>query len=105
VEQVDSLPAHYYAQPENPLRLSERIENADRFMTATGATIQHGGNSAFYTPARDAIQLPPFKAFKDRESYYATALHWMKHKSRLDRDFGRSVSETPVMATRNLSRN
>ena len=27
VEQVDGLPAHYYAQPENLLPLSERIEN------------------------------------------------------------------------------
>jgi antirestriction protein ArdC len=91
VEQVDGLPAHYYAHPENPLPLSERIEHADRFMTGTGATIQHGGNSAFYAPARDVVQLPPFEAFKDRESYYATALHelthWTKNKSRLDRDF------------------
>jgi antirestriction protein ArdC len=32
VEQVEGLPAHYYAQPANPLPLSERIENADRFL-------------------------------------------------------------------------
>ena len=93
VEQVDGLPAHYYARPENPLPLSERIENADRFMTATGATIQHGGNMAFYAPARDVIQLPPFEAFRDKESYYATALHelthWTRHEKRLQRDFGR----------------
>jgi antirestriction protein ArdC len=93
VEQVDGLPAHYYAQPVNPLPLSERIENADRFITNTASTIQHGGNLAFYAPARDVIQLPPFEAFKDKESYYATALHelthWTKHERRLDRDFGR----------------
>jgi antirestriction protein ArdC len=91
VEQIDGLPAHYYAQPENPLPLSERIEHADRFLTSTGATIQHGGNSAFYAPSRDAIQLPPFEAFKDKESYYGTALHelthWTKANHRLDRDF------------------
>jgi len=91
VEQVDGLPAHYYAQPVNPLPLSERIENADRFLTGTAATIHHGGNRAFYSPARDAIQLPPFEAFKDKESYYATALHetchWSGAKQRLDRDF------------------
>ena len=34
VEQVEGLPAHYYAQPEHPLPLSERIEKAERFMTA-----------------------------------------------------------------------
>jgi antirestriction protein ArdC len=91
VEQVDGLPANYYAQPANPLPLSERIENADRFMINTAATIHHGGNRAFYTSARDAIQLPPFEAFKDKESYYATALHelthWTKHEHRLERDF------------------
>lgn len=91
VEQVEGLPEHYYAQPANPLPLSERIENADRFMANTAATIHHGGNRAFYAPARDAIQLPPFESFKDKESYYATALHelthWTKPKSRLDRDF------------------
>ena len=91
VEQIDGLPAHYYAKPENPLPLSERIESADRFMTATAATIQHGGNRAFYAPGRDLVQMPPFEAFKDKESYYATALHelthWTKHKNRLDRDF------------------
>ena len=95
VEQVDGLPAHYYAQPVNPLPLSERIENADRFMTNTAATIHHGGNRAFYAPARDAIQLPPFEAFKDKESYYATALHelthWTKHEHRLDTRFQREA--------------
>ena len=91
VEQIEGLPAHYYARPENPLPLSERIESADRFMTATGATMQHGGNRAFYAPGRDLVQMPPFEAFKDKESYYATALHelthWTNHKSRLDRSF------------------
>ena len=71
---------------------SERIESADRFLAATGATIQHSGNTAFYAPARDVIQMPPFEAFKDKESYYATALHelthYTKHPSRLNRDFG-----------------
>ena len=91
VEQIEGLPAHFYAKPENPLPLSERIESADRFLTATRATIQHGGNQAFYAPGRDLIQMPPFEAFRDKESYYATALHelthWTNHKSRLDRSF------------------
>lgn len=93
VEQIDGLPDIYYARPENPLPQAERIEHADRFMTSTGATIRHGGNMAYYAPGPDHIQLPPFEAFKDKESYYATALHelthWTKHERRLDRDFGR----------------
>lgn len=94
VEQVDGLPEHYYAKPANPLPVSERIANADRFLIGTGATIQHGGNLAYYSPAKDLIQLPPFEAFADKESYYATALHELIHftktKDRLDRDFSGS---------------
>jgi antirestriction protein ArdC len=93
VDQVDGLPTHYYAQPVNPLPLSERIEAADAFISATGAEIRHGGNSAFYAPSRDVVQMPPFEAFQDKESYYATALHelthWTKAEKRLNRDFGR----------------
>ncbi len=93
VEQIEGLPAHFYAQPVNPLPLSERIEHADSFVTATGAAIHHGGNQAFYAPSRDMIQLPPFEAFKDKDSYYSTVLHelthWTRHDTRLTRDFGR----------------
>jgi antirestriction protein ArdC len=87
------LPEHYYAKPENPLPASERIANVYSFLAATNATIQHGGNSAFYAPSRDIIQMPPFELFRDKESYYATALHelthWTRHETRLNRDFGR----------------
>ena len=90
-EQIDGLPEMYYAQPVNPLPLQERIEAVDAYLKNTGATIQHGGNSAYYSPTRDIIQLPPFEAFKDKESYYGTALHeathWTKHERRLNRDF------------------
>lgn len=93
VEQIEGLPAHFYAQPVNPLPLSDRIKRADFFISATGAAIHHGGNQAYYAPARDMIQLPPFEAFKDKESYYSTALHelthWTRHDTRLARDFGR----------------
>jgi len=85
------LPAHYYGQPENPLPLSERLEQVESFIAQTGADIRHGGNSAFYAPSKDLVQMPPFEAFKDKESYYATLLHelthWTNHKSRLDRSF------------------
>lgn len=91
VEQIERLPAHYYGKPENPLPLAERLDHAERFIANTGITVQHGGNSAYYAPAKDLVQMPPFEAFKDRESYYATILHELihatSHKSRLDRSF------------------
>ena len=58
VEQIDGLPLHYYPQPVNPLPLSQRIESADRFMTATGATIRHGGDRAFTRPGRTWCSFP-----------------------------------------------
>ena len=37
--------------------------------------------------------MPPFEAFRDAESYYATlaheCTHWTRHDSRLARDLGR----------------
>ena len=93
VEQIEGLPAHYYAQPVTPLPLSERLAQADHFVSTTGSAIHLGGNQAYYSPVGDEIHLPPFEAFKDKESYYATALHelthWTRHATRLDRDFGR----------------
>lgn len=91
VEQIEGLPAHYYGKPENLLPLAERLDHAERFIANTGITVQHGGNRAYYAPGKDLVQMPPFEAFKDRESYYSTILHEMihatSHKTRLDRSF------------------
>jgi antirestriction protein ArdC len=93
-EQIEGLPAHYYALAEAPaLPLLARIEAADRYFAATGADIRHGGTRAYYAPSSDYIQMPPFETFRDAESYAATlaheTIHWTRHESRLARDFGR----------------
>lgn len=92
-EQVDGLPERFTALAAPALDPPARIERVERFFTATGATIRHGGNRAFYSPAEDRVQMPPFEAFRDAESYYAVLAHelthWTKHGKRLDRDFGR----------------
>lgn len=92
-EQVDGLPAHFYAVQAPTLDPVARIEHAERFFGATGADVRHGGNQAYYTAGADRVQMPPFETFRDAESYYATLAHelthWTKHKARLDRDFGR----------------
>ena len=95
-EQCENLPAHYYAKAVPPaLSPIQRIEAADRFFAATRADIRHGGTRAFYAEGPDYVQMPPFEAFKDAESYAATLAHelthWTKHDSRLARDFGRVV--------------
>lgn len=95
VEQIDGLPPHFYAPVIPPLDTVTRIEAADRFFGNTEADIRHGGNQAYYRPSSDHVQMPPFLAFRDVESYYATLAHeithWTKHSSRLDRDFGRKT--------------
>ena len=94
VEQIEGLPAHYYAQATPPtLSPDERNARMEAFFAATGAEIRHTGNRAFYAIGPDYIQMPPFEFFKDPESYYATlaheSTHWTRHPSRLDRDLGR----------------
>ena len=46
-----------------------RNDAAERFFANTGADIRHGGNQAFYAPGPDYVQMPPFAAFRDAESY------------------------------------
>ena len=94
VEQIEGLPAHYYAQATPPtLSPDERNARMEAFFTATHADIRHTGHRAFYAIGPDHIQMPPFEFFKDPESYYATlaheCTHWTRHPSRLDRDLGR----------------
>lgn len=93
VEQIDGLPDHYHAKVEPVIDSAQRIEHADAFFAATGADIRHGGNRAYYNGDSDHVQMPVFECFRSPESYYATLAHelthWTKHKTRLDREFGR----------------
>lgn len=94
VEQIDGLPAHYYAvAPQAEANPDARITHAEGFFASLGTDIRHGGARAYYSPAQDFVQMPPFETFRDAMSYYATlgheCIHWTKHPARLDRDFGR----------------
>jgi antirestriction protein ArdC len=94
VEQIEGLPPQYHAKPEPPkLDAPQRIAHAESFFAATGASITHGGNRAYYAQEPDHIRMPPFETFVDAEAYYATlaheCCHWTKHPKRLDREFGR----------------
>lgn len=92
-EQIEGLPAHYYAKPEPRFNPIQRIQHAEEFFAALKADIRHGGTRAYYAQESDYIRMPPFEAFCTAESYYATlaheSTHWTKHPSRLDRQFGR----------------
>ena len=93
VEQIEGLPELYYAKPEVKTTPVERISHAEEFFHATKADVRYRGDRAYYSAESDYIQMPVIEAFRDAESFYATlaheSAHWTKHKSRLDRDFGR----------------
>lgn len=67
----------------------ERHSRAEEFSRQVGATIQHGGDRAYYSPASDTVQMPDFRQFKTATGYYATLAHELTHwtgaKQRLDR--------------------
>jgi antirestriction protein ArdC len=93
VEQIDGLPDHYYGKPAPRTATVQRIERAESFFAATGAKVVYGGSRACYVPSTDNVHMPCIDFFRDSESYYATlaheVMHWTRHPSRLDREFGR----------------
>ncbi len=93
VEQIEGLPEIYYAKAVPTHDPVARIDHAEKYFGSLGATIKHGGNRAYYGQELDYVQMPPFEAFRDAESYYATLAHelthWTKHPQRLNREFGR----------------
>ena len=93
VQQIEDLPESYYDKPQAPDNPIARITRIEKFFAATGASIHHGGDRAYYAIGPDHIRLPYIEAFRDAQSYYATLAHemthWTRHESRLDRDFGR----------------
>lgn len=99
-----------YAPPDAPQPLGpiERLEAVDRFIAVTGASIQHGGDRAFYRPSTDHIQMPDEGLFcgtdtmTRSEGYYATVTHELTHwsgaKHRLARDMGKRFGDSAYAA-------
>lgn len=103
--QVDGFDLPAAGEPLGPV---ERIGNADRFVTSTGASISHGGDRAFYRPSTDSIQMPDEGLFTGtgtmnrNEAYYATLVHelvhWSGAKHRLDREMGKRFGDQAYAA-------
>lgn len=81
-DEVDGYELPGRAEPLGPI---ERIQAADRFMTATGIPVVHGGERAFYRPSTDTIHMPEESLFTGTgtmnrdEAYYAVLLHEATH--------------------------
>lgn len=99
VSQCEDLPADYYAKPIlKPVGIdSLKRQDLQNFASQTGATINHGGNSAFFNIAGDFVQMPEIKDFKSESGYWATLLHelghWTGSPQRLDRTYGKKFGD------------
>jgi len=99
-EQVEGFTAPTIEAPTTTLT---PIDQAEGFVAKTGATIQHGGDRAFYRPSTDSIQLPPHEAFigtatsTPAEAYYSTLLHelthWTSAAPRCNRELGKRFGD------------
>ena len=79
VEQIDGLPAHYYAQAEPVLDPGAAHRRTPKRSSPRPAPTSATAATAPSTPSADYIQMPPFEAFRDAESYYATLAHEATH--------------------------
>jgi antirestriction protein ArdC len=87
-----------FLKQKQDLQKWEPIERAESLIAQSKAVINHGGNEAYYSKFRDAIQSPLREQFENETKYYAVVLHelghWTGHESRLNRPMeGRFGSE------------
>jgi antirestriction protein ArdC len=84
------------------IKTNENVKDSeiDSFISKLNADIRFGGDSAFYSPLEDYIQIPELKTFTSTDTYYETIfhelIHWTKHKQRLDRGNDRDLGSTLV---------
>lgn len=95
VEQIEGLDPAYAPKPAPAVNPETRIAAIETWFAGLGVDVRHGGGCAFYRPASDHVQMPPFERFHDALGYYATlgheCVHWTGHPDRLARDFSRST--------------
>jgi antirestriction protein ArdC len=87
----------YTPKPDAPAPIEERIASAESFFARIPARVVHQGNRAFYSPADDAITLPPFGAFFTPTDYYSTRAHetghWTSAAGRCNRELGKHFGD------------
>ena len=85
--QVDGVTIQAPTVPDKPFNA---VAEAEARIKLTGATITHGGDSAFYAPSVDKINVPHKASFISEASYYATVFHelthWTGHELRCNRN-------------------
>jgi len=74
--QVEGVTIQAPTVPDKPFNA---IQAAEERIKLTGAVITHGGDSAFYAPSVDKINVPHKASFISEASYYATVFHELTH--------------------------
>ena len=91
-DQVDGYTAPAIADDINHAELKQPHTLADGLAARAGCDLKFvDPDRAFYSPAKDFINMPRATQFEDAEAYAATLLHelthWTGHADRLDRKF------------------
>jgi antirestriction protein ArdC len=86
--QIDGIPA--FTPPAAVKTVPERIEDVEIILATSGVPVRIGGDRAYYNPATDHIQMPPYEAFESPAFRASVVLHELGHAtghpSRLNRD-------------------
>ena len=100
IAQVDG---YTIGEPLPPLPPLERNATAEAFVAATKAEIKIGGESAYYRPSTDHIQMPDEHLFREADSeqrsqdWYSVLTHelghFTGHEKRLNRQFGKRFGD------------
>lgn len=104
--QFDNFPKG--PEQEEGWRTPEIVNKAAQdVLTNSKAVILHDAvGAAFYNPSTDQIHLPPKEHFRDEAAFISTACHelahWTGHKSRLDRDIEKSLTDNSLRAREEL---
>ena len=92
----------YTPPADTDVSMPERIAHAEAFFNGIGADLRHGGNQAFYSPASDHIQMPPFVAFNGGVAYYSVLAHehthWTASGARCNRELGKRFGDNAYAA-------
>jgi antirestriction protein ArdC len=89
VDQCEALPDRIAAPPP-PVPEGLVLPEAEALIAATGADFRIGGDSAFYSPPHDFVQVPRPDAYFEPVNWHRTAFHelghWVGAGHRLNRD-------------------
>jgi len=80
IAQCDGLPADLFI-PLGPVSDMDPLPVAEALLSASGATIQRGGEQAYYHTGEDFIRIPEQAQFFAPINFYRTALHELTHNA------------------------